>query len=99
MVDFLTGNANNLIKTQRDVDAPFERNENYGYLYFSAACYQAERGEPVAEVLKQLKRAFLHGFRDKNRLQEEMTLGMLAKPEIQERIIEELLYSKEEEDL
>lgn len=68
---FLTGNANNLIKTTRKVDAPFERNQDYGLLYFSSACYHAERSN-TKEALKQMERAFMHGFRDKVLLKKEL---------------------------
>ncbi len=87
---FLTGNANNLIKSKREVDASFERNEDYGMLYFSSACFYAERSNSK-EALIQLERAFLHGFQDKNLLKEELKKG-LGQQGIKEKIdIEHLI--------
>jgi hypothetical protein len=81
LATFLTGNAHNLIIPRRDPDAPFERNENYGMVYFSSACYFAANNDP-ANARKQLERAFQHGFRDRNLLKKEMSGGMLSNPEI-----------------
>jgi len=82
LASFLTGNSHNLILPKRDPDSPFRREENYGMLYFSSACYYAETGDFV-NARKQMERAFQHGFRDRILLKKEMKNGMLAKPEVQ----------------
>lgn len=66
---FLMGDTNNLIKTARDPDRKFVREENYGHLYFSSACYFAQKYRENMDdndvkkwLLFNLKKAFHHGF-------------------------------------
>ncbi|MBK8493491.1 MAG: hypothetical protein IPL49_22125 [Saprospirales bacterium] len=65
LANFLTGNAHNLIVPKRDPNSPFERQENYGMLYFSSACYFAANNDPQ-NARKQLERASSMDFEIKS---------------------------------
>ncbi|HRR10051.1 MAG TPA: hypothetical protein PLO56_15280 [Rhodothermales bacterium] len=75
LMRFLTGDANNLIKSFRDIDSPFEKEQDYADMYFGAACYKAPtKPYQAAELLGY---AFMHGFRDWEKLHMEKTSGFL----------------------
>ncbi|MBL7978272.1 MAG: hypothetical protein JNN12_08005 [Bacteroidetes Order II. Incertae sedis bacterium] len=75
LMRFLTGDANNLIKSFRDIDSPFEKEQDYADIYFGAACYKASTAPTQAATL--LGYAFMHGFRDWDKLHMEKTSGFL----------------------
>jgi len=75
LLRFLTGDANNLIKSFRDIDSPFAKEQDYANMYFGAACYKAQRDSSKAAEL--LGYAFMHGFNDWEQLHQEKTSGFL----------------------
>lgn len=75
LLRFLTGDANNLIKSFRDIDSPFEKEQDYADMYFGAACYKAQTNPKKAAEL--MGYAFMHGFKDWKKLHQEKTSGFL----------------------
>lgn len=79
LASFLTGDANNLILSFKEVDHALERHEDYGSTYFDSACQQIRRkGNPETARIQckyRLRNAFDHGFQDWKLFEEERQQG------------------------
>lgn len=81
---FLLGSLDNHILCQHNVNAEaFIKKEDYGQLYFDAACYlaafESENNENKDKIFTHLKSAVKNGFKDKEQLAQRMKSEILKK--------------------